>query len=240
MKVTYIKHSGYMAEWEDIVCLFDCAEGDMPEVDPQKRLFVFVSHAHSDHFNPEILKKYAEHPRHTFVLSSDIRTETPDGQTKDIFSMEPDRKRVFSAGKGVVSVSTLGSTDQGVAFVVNYAGKTVYHAGDLHWWAWPDDTPEEEKTMKNQFFNELTKIKGIRLDVAFLPLDPRLGGNFWMGFDAAMRASDIRCAYPMHMWDRYETVEKLRGMSVSAPYRDRIAAVSRCGQVFEYGKEVRT
>ncbi|MBQ2641861.1 MAG: ribosome biogenesis GTPase Der, partial [Lachnospiraceae bacterium] len=53
---------------------------------------------------------------------------------------------LFPGGKkGALSVATLGSTDQGVAFVVNYAGQTVYHAGDLHWWAWPDDTAREEE-----------------------------------------------------------------------------------------------
>ena len=27
MRITYIRHSAFLAEWEDIVCLFDYAEG---------------------------------------------------------------------------------------------------------------------------------------------------------------------------------------------------------------------
>ncbi len=33
MRITYIKHSGFLAEWEDVACLFDCAGGELPELD---------------------------------------------------------------------------------------------------------------------------------------------------------------------------------------------------------------
>ena len=55
MRITYIQHSAFLAEWEDIVCLFDYAGGELPEIDRDKRLCVFASHHHSDHFDPEIL-----------------------------------------------------------------------------------------------------------------------------------------------------------------------------------------
>ena len=38
MRVTYIKHSAFLAEWEDLACLFDWAEGDLPEIEADKRL----------------------------------------------------------------------------------------------------------------------------------------------------------------------------------------------------------
>ena len=62
MRITYIRHSAFLAEWEDIVCLFDYAEGELPEIDRDKRLCVFASHHHSDHFNPEIFTRFADHP----------------------------------------------------------------------------------------------------------------------------------------------------------------------------------
>ena len=234
MRITYIKHSGFLAEWEDVACLFDCAEGELPSLDPAKRLLVFVSHAHSDHYDREIFRRCEGHPRRTFLLSDDIR-RLPEGEDRSrVITIGPDQRRIFPGGKkGALSVSTLGSTDQGVAFVVNYAGQTVYHAGDLHWWAWPDDTAREEQDMKNAFFAQIVKLKGMQLDAAFLPLDPRLGGNFWMGFDALMRSAQVKHAFPMHMWEKYDTVDKLRHMNVSAPYRETIADVTAPGQVFE-------
>ncbi len=234
MRVTYIKHSGFLVEWEDIACLFDWAEGELPSIEEGKKTFVFVSHAHADHFSPEIFQRFRGEKNVTFVLSADIRQDQEKERGCAVTRVAADIRRVFPGGKaGPVSVTTLLSTDSGVAFVVNYGGKTVLHAGDLHWWAWPDDTPAEEREMKNAFFDQLLKIRGLEVDAAFLPLDPRLGGNFWMGFDAFMRTARVKKAFPMHMWDRYDYIENLRRLGTSAPYRDRIVDVNQPGQVFE-------
>ncbi|MBQ5350500.1 MAG: MBL fold metallo-hydrolase [Oscillospiraceae bacterium] len=234
MRITYIGHSGFAAEWEDIVCLFDFAEGELPRIEADRRLFVFVSHVHSDHFSPEIFHSFDGVARKTFILSDDIPADTEREKGLTVLRMGPDRRRVLNGGAaGAVSVSTLGSTDCGVAWVVSYAGRTIYHAGDLHWWAWPGDTPAEEREMKNEFFAQIAKLKGLKLDAAFLPLDPRLKGNFWMGFDALMRTAHIARAFPMHMWGKYEITDTLAGMDVSEPYRERIARIEAPGQVFE-------
>ena len=233
MQITYIKHSGFLAEWEDVVCLFDYVDGELPVIDENKRLFVFASHDHPDHYSPEIFGRLAAYKKTTFLLSDDIPVDRESEGACFVIRMSPDSRRIFTGGvRGALSVSTLGSTDCGVAFVVNYGGKTLYHAGDLHWWAWPDDTPQEERDMKNRFAAEITKLKGTRLDAAFVPLDPRLGGNFWMGLDAVMRIADIGTVFPMHMWDRYDYILKLRQLNVSAPYRDRIAEIVSPGQEF--------
>ena len=234
MRITYIGHSGFAAEWEDIVCLFDFAEGELPRIEADRRLFVFVSHVHSDHFSPEIFHSFDGVARKTFIPSDDIPAEAEREKGLTVLRMGPDRRRVLSGGSaGAVSVSTLGSTDCGVAWVVSYAGRTIYHAGDLHWWAWPGDTPAEEREMKNEFFAQIAKLKGLKLDAAFLPLDPRLKGNSWMGFDALMRTAHIARAFPMHMWGKYEITDTLAGMDVSEPYRERIARIEAPGQVFE-------
>ncbi|MBR4579321.1 MAG: MBL fold metallo-hydrolase [Oscillospiraceae bacterium] len=235
MRVTYIKHSGFLVEWEDIACLFDWAGGELPPIGEDKKLFVFISHAHTDHYDADIYEKLSGRAGRTFLLSDDI-PPAPAGERA--LRLGPNQRRTLAAGKkGAMAVTTLGSTDQGVAFVVNYAGRTVYHAGDLHWWAWPDDTAAEEREMKNAFFAQIVKLKGMQLDAAFLPLDPRLGGNFWMGFDALMRSAQVKAAFPMHLWERYDTIEKLRQMNVSAPYRDAVMPITGPGQVFDLEQE---
>ncbi len=234
MRITYIKHSGFLAEWDNAAFLFDWAEGEKPEVDPEKRLFVFASHVHADHYSPEIFRSFENVGHRTFILSDDIPRDPDCERGSTSLRMGPDQRRVLNGGTGgAVSISTLGSTDCGVAFVVSYAGKTIYHAGDLHWWAWPDDTPAEEREMKNAFFTQIAKLKGMTLDAAFLPLDPRLGGNFWLGFDALMRTAHVQRAFPMHMWNHYEYIDTLCGMSVSDTYRERIEKITAPGQIFE-------
>ena len=54
MKVTYIGHSGFLLETEEINFLFDYYEGEIPILEKEKPLVVFVSHSHHDHYNPEI------------------------------------------------------------------------------------------------------------------------------------------------------------------------------------------
>jgi L-ascorbate metabolism protein UlaG (beta-lactamase superfamily) len=234
MRVTYIKHSGFLVQWEDVLCLFDWAEGDLPDLPEEQRLYVFVSHVHADHFDREIFSRFRERRNTVFILSPDIPRDAQAEKGCAVTRIGADMHRVFSGGsRGAFSVTTLPSTDCGVAFVVNYAGKTVYHAGDLHWWAWPDDTPAEEKAMKKAFLDQISKLRGLEVDAAFLPLDPRLEDNYWKGFDALMRTAHVKTAFPMHMWDRYDTVEKLLQAEMSAPYRDRVAGIDKPGQVFE-------
>lgn len=53
MKVTYLNHSGFLLEWEDCFWIFDYYRGALPQLSPQKPVFVFCSHSHGDHFNPD-------------------------------------------------------------------------------------------------------------------------------------------------------------------------------------------
>ena len=42
MKITYIHHSSFMAELDHAVLLFDYFEGNIPETDREKPLFVYL------------------------------------------------------------------------------------------------------------------------------------------------------------------------------------------------------
>ena len=234
MQVTYLGHSGFLVEWEDTACLFDWSEGELPAVAPDKNLYVFASHIHGDHYREEIFSLGKRHGKAVFVLSSDI-PESPAGKDAGrVVYLDPGSKRRFAGGKhGVLNVFTLKSTDLGVAFLVNYAGKTVYHAGDLHWWAWPDNEPDYDRDMKERFFREIATLKGLTLDAAFLTLDGRLEENYWLGFDAIMRTANIQNAFPMHMWQDYSVVDALCSREDSAPYRDRIRKIGWTGQIFD-------
>ena len=49
IKVTYLDHSGFLVELEDAYFLFDYYKGRLPQIDLEKKMFVFVSHVHHDH-----------------------------------------------------------------------------------------------------------------------------------------------------------------------------------------------
>ena len=51
MKITHIYHSGFVIELESTVLIFDWYSGELPDFDPGKKVFVFVTHGHADHYS---------------------------------------------------------------------------------------------------------------------------------------------------------------------------------------------
>ena len=72
MKVTYIGHSGFLIESGSCCCLFDYYQGEIPSLPEDKPLYIFVSHRHQDHFNPEIFQIAGPKEIH-YILSQDTR-----------------------------------------------------------------------------------------------------------------------------------------------------------------------
>lgn len=199
MKITYIKHSGILVELENDYLLFDYYEGQIPRLEPKKKLTVFVSHAHYDHFNEEIFTLFKEHPNVCFVVSSDVKTSNHI----DLI-VEPNVEVDFN---GMI-IKTLKSTDIGVAYVVEIDGMTIYHAGDLNLWHFEDDTLEEHNQMQNKFSREIDKLAKVSIDVAFLPLDPRQGKMAFGGIEEFVEKTNVRWIIPMHTWDKYSIIQE--------------------------------
>lgn len=224
MKVTYIDHSGFAVETERHMLIFDYYRGELPRpADADKKTVFFVSHIHEDHYNPDIFD--AGRGGAYYVLSSEI--DAPDGVNAK--SMGPHETAEIAG----VAVRTLRSTDCGVAYLLNVDGKTIYHAGDLHLWIWDGAPSCANAQMRRQFESELSLLSGVVIDAAFLPLDPRQGENGTLGFDYAMRTLDIKKAFPMHFWGRGEYAAKFAASDTAAPYRDRIAPLTKCGESIE-------
>ena len=51
----------------------------------------------------------------------------------------------------------------------------VYHAGDLNWWHWEGESEEWNRKMAEDYRAEIDTLAGERIDLAFLPVDGRLG-----------------------------------------------------------------
>lgn len=231
MKVTYISHSGFAVELEKHVLVFDYYKGKLPEFPAEKKVIVFSSHVHHDHFVKEIFDWAETDQNITYILSSDIRKSVK----KMIAEKDLEEKITFlMANKEVqlddMNVKTLRSTDAGVAFLVECEGKTIYHAGDLNWWHWEGETAEYNEQMKNMYLKEMQKLKSEKLDLAFVPVDPRLEAQYYWGLDAFMKYADAKSVFPMHCWDDYSVCDKLMNQPETENYRDKIYKISREGE----------
>ena len=228
MRVTYIGHSGFSVELESHILLFDYYEGTMPEFDPAKKLLVFASHSHPDHFNREILKLADVYPNVEYIFPKDIRIAKKEQRASEHFMRKRDEITV-----GDTKVKSLRSTDEGVAFLVRCEDRIIYHAGDLNWWHWEEETESYNEQMRQDYQREIDKLKDIVIDIAFVPLDPRQENQYAWGMDYFMKHTHTKYVFPMHMWGDYEIYDRLMENPEAEPYKERVIEVKEPGQVFE-------
>ena len=236
--VTFLGHSGFFVELEQVCILFDYWQGPLPPPIPGKHLLALVSHGHKDHFNPTIFSYGESWARVDFIVGNDVRLSAKRraalGVREETFHrLGPDRDEEFQN----VQIHTLRSTDVGVAFLLQAEGWTIYHAGDLNWWTWPEQTEEEQVSMTQAFQREIAKLRGVQIDLAFLTLDARQEQAAFLGFDYYMTHCAIRWAIPMHSFGEYEMQRALLESPISLPYRERVMLLTEPGRQLTFPAE---
>lgn len=194
VKVEYIFHSGFSVETENYFLIFDYYKGEINFKD--KKTLVFVSHGHQDHYNEEIFHWKNCSNKIDYIISSDIR---PNNEAKNIHILEPYEDLAL---KGV-KISTYGSTDLGLSFLVNVDGISVFHSGDLNWWHWENNSLEENLHEEKIFKEELDKIGNQKIDLAFVPVDPRLGQAYNLAGKYFIDIFKPSYFFPMHFSEKY-------------------------------------
>ena len=227
MKVTYIKHSGFAVELPGKTLLFDYYEGQLPPFDPLKPLYVFSSHRHHDHFDPVVFE-LAEQYTTKYILSNDIRHRPDD---LDITKVGP-RKAIDVDD---LHIETLKSTDEGVAFLITTEGRSIYHAGDLHFWLWEEENDEDRQwniDMSKKFPAEIDRMAGRTFDIAFLPLDPRQQeADRPRGIEVFLERCTARHIFPMHCWEDYSVIPAF--LETHPDCAQAVHIVTGQGQMFE-------
>ncbi|WP_455538208.1 MBL fold metallo-hydrolase [Terrisporobacter sp.] len=225
MKITYIHHSSFSVELEKSILLFDYFEGELPKFDNNKKLYVFSSHSHHDHYNKYIFDLEKEYPNVTYILSKDIGAL----KAENIKSMGANERLLIDD----LEIKTLESSDLGVAFIVKTENKTIYHAGDLNWWHWEgENSPEENEYAANLFKKSIDRINEKTIDVAFVPLDSRQGDYYYLGFDYFMKNTNTKVAFPMHFWRTYSLIKTFKSSKYATDYKDKIMEINSENQVF--------
>lgn len=227
----YLDHSGFAFHTGSRWLIFDYFT-DAPQngtladgvIDPaafsEEQVFVFVSHRHHDHFNPVIFSWREQIRNITYILSDDVPAQ------EDTVRVSP--HQVYRIQD--MTVETLESTDEGVAFLIWVDGLCLYFAGDLNHWHWEGEPDWYNRDMKEKYLSEMERLRGTKIDFAFVPVDPRLGDAFYLGAKGVMETTDVNALIPMHVWGDYSVVGRLKGHPEAEKWKDKVLSVSRRGE----------
>ena len=210
LDVTYYHHSGFSAAMDDVLLVFDYWLGERGELPENKRIttdmlraykeiYVFISHEHPDHLDPAVFEWRKEVPV-TYIVSGDMPVGTRGRR------MSPGDEMELSPR---VRVKALESTDLGVSFLVDLRGVHIFHAGDLNFWHWREEsTIKEIEEADEHFRRAVDPIMKESIDLAFFPVDPRQGRLFDAGANYFILSVKPRLLIPMHFWGRAEIAEE--------------------------------
>lgn len=238
IKINYLFNSGFTVETENYLLIFDYYLDDVPEKDKSinkgyipgkalatnKKIIVFSSHSHFDHFNPVIFNWRQFNSGINYVLSSEIESE----KGTNIYYIAPYENIHIDN----VYIRAFGSTDLGVSFLVSADGISIFHAGDLNWWDWYDDTAENNLAMEKAFKREISKIKDEQIDIAFFPVDPRLKESFYLGGEYFINEVKPKFFIPMHFGNNFSITKEFANKFNHACYH--IAEIKCRGQLISF------
>ena len=213
-QLTYIFHSCFALETDNCILIFDYW------LDPcnvmnrfiatKKRVYVFASHFHEDHFTRDIFKWREDGINVIYILSKDIlKHRRANKEDADVWLAKGGTWEDEN-----IKVTATGSNDSGVSWIVQVGGKLIFHAGDLcNWYARflsdekvPDKIISEEFKEINpiaeekRFIGELKDVKKItnRFDIVMFPVDGRIGNGYTLGARQFIERFNVKLFIPMH------------------------------------------
>ena len=215
MTLRYIFHSGFLLETERSILIFDYwmdpADVMHDYLHTNKKVYVFASHFHEDHFIKEIFNWKESILDITYILSKDIlKRRRAQKEDADVWMAKG-----ATWEDEYLKVTATGSNDSGVSWVVETEGKTIFHAGDLcNWYArfLADGAPEGEIyseefgeyinpiAEEKRFLGELKDIKKVaeEFDLVMFPVDGRIGNGYTLGGRQFIERFNVGMFVPMH------------------------------------------
>lgn len=218
--ITYIYHDCFIIETGEAVFIFDywkdplsgIENRDFPplleEINSGKPVYVLVSHHHKDHFSRRIFLWSQRIENIRYIVSRDVYKAVnylfrEDGNYKG-FRPDSSRLTVMTAGDifsdGIVKISAFPSTDIGNSYVVENAGYTFFHAGDLNAWILDEYDAEEKQQKKTEYQSIIDTIASRHhgFDAVMFPVDSRIGGDFSWGARVFVNRISCKLFIPMH------------------------------------------
>ena len=86
--------------------------------------------------------------------------------------------------------------------------------------------------MSQAYHRQLELMAGIKIDVAFVPLDPRQENDFYLGLDDFMQSVGAEVVFPMHFWGDFQTIQRFKKLPCAAGYKEKIQEITCKGESF--------
>lgn len=188
------------------------------------KAYVFVSHSHHDHYNKVIFdwEKYSVDLN--YILAEEVSLSDELKDKSNLYQLAPDEELQLNQLK----IKTLGSTDAGVSFLLKMDQLNIFHSGDLNWWNWKKFSPRVQKREEREFKREVDKLRGEKLDIAFVPVDPRLEEYYYLAGEYFIEEIKPKLFIPLHFSDNFEVTKKFKD-NYSSPQTE-IAEISKRGE----------
>jgi L-ascorbate metabolism protein UlaG (beta-lactamase superfamily) len=173
LHLVWLGHAGFKVKSNNIVIYIDPYQIEEDE----KADIVLITHDHYDHCSKEDVEKVMKHD--TTIVCNEasakklgVQAKIIDvGETVDVMGIKITAVPAYNVGK------EFHPKGYGLGFIIDIAGKRVYHAGDT------DVIPE---------MRDITNI-----DIALFPV----GGTYTMNAEEAVEAAELirpKIAIPMH------------------------------------------
>lgn len=195
--IWYLGHSGWAIKTKNHFLVFDYTEMNNLIEDKEiqnsvinledikdENVYVFVSHAHGDHYDKAIYGWEPQVKNIKYIFGWD------NSQNHRDFCAAANKTYNIDE----VEITTIEATDDGVGYLIEVDGLSIVHFGDHANWC-----QEIEADYKKQI--DYMKEKRATVDIAFIPIAKGSGlrpQSITDGAVYAINALDIKVAFPMH------------------------------------------
>ncbi|MCR5468520.1 MAG: MBL fold metallo-hydrolase [Lachnospiraceae bacterium] len=242
MKTEFIHHSSIYIELEEHVLIFDYVssdnkfgfEGRLPELPNDKDIFFFVSHNHEDHYDPCILDIQKNNDRVFIVADTSVGIGKKPGLFEKNFNGKILKVDFGKEYKFIdLRIKTIKSTEMGVAFVVECEGKKIYHAGDLALWYWEGVGDLINGRETSAYKKAVNKLSEEKLDVACVPMDPRMKSHAGDGMMFFLENNDCPFVIPIGTWNDFSCIETFKSKCSNSAFAMRVCDLSHVNEILK-------
>lgn len=234
--VWYLGHSGWAVKTKNHLLIFDYSPmGSLPSelsvsnghISPieikDQNVFVFVSHAHGDHYDPEILKWEKSVERITYIFG----WQPGNNKSPNLHIAEP-QKKMFIGGLEILTIYHEFDGIPEAAYFINVDGLTIFHSGDH------GSTGEVLNPLFKKNIDFLAKNSD-GIDLAFIcQFGSKVGGDVNKGDLYTLEKLRPKATFPMHQGARERFYKKFAQEATDKGAQTKFYCAEKRGDRFFY------